>query len=360
MMVIYNLKKWVIKGLCGLTLLLIFQNLFAGKGNSGQIEAPFNLTEIIEKVSHHPIKEGNKIMIKDATYEAYFDESGVILKARNVKNGAKDLFIPINGKPEIEEGKVIYRTKEGEVIFEGRKRGLIFEEKCFNPDSRIINNYSGNVAKLKVGKTCDGLKTGEFLIDTNVVYIPAPYEQSFPSVAFGGTNYLVVWRDSRSGSYDIYGARVSPSGVVLDPAGIAISTATYDQRSPSVAFDGTNYLVVWMDKRNDPNYYDIYGARVSTNGVVLDPDGIPISTAAYAQLFPSVAFDGINYLVVWEDYRSGSSDIYGARVSTSGVVLDPDGIPISTAAYWQYSPSVAFDGTNYLVVWEDHRSGSYD
>src|SRR5262245_12776711 len=71
---------------------------------------------------------------------------------------------------------------------------------------------------------------------------------------------------------------------------------------------------------------------------------------------PAVAFDGTNYLVVWSDSRSGGSDIYGARVSPSGTILDPDGIRITTGAVAHVMPRVSFDGTNYLVVWEEHQS----
>ncbi len=176
-----------------------------------------------------------------------------------------------------------------------------------------------------------------------------------PSVTFDGTNYFVVWQYGRHGySYDIYGARISPSGVVLDPDGIAISTAVNCQVDPSVAFDGTNYFVVWTDTRNST---DIYGARVTQSGTVLDPDGIAISTASNIQRYPSIIFDDTNYLVVWEDFRPGISiNIYGARVAPSGVVLDPDGIAISDTSVGE-RPSVSFGGSNYLVVWNDHRNG---
>ncbi|MEO0098890.1 MAG: hypothetical protein ABIK94_04825, partial [candidate division WOR-3 bacterium] len=188
---------------------------------------------------------------------------------------------------------------------------------------------------------------------------PIPPHQKEPSVAFDGTNYLVVWTDWRNGYYaDIYGARVSPAGIVLDPQGFSISTAEDAQVFPSVAFDGTNYLVVWEDWRNGA-YPHIYGARVSPQGIVLDTNGIPISINASWHVEPSITFDGVNYLVVWADSRASSYDIYGARVSPAGIVLDTKGIPISTAAYSQGCPSVASDGTNYLVVWEDYRSGDY-
>jgi hypothetical protein len=177
-----------------------------------------------------------------------------------------------------------------------------------------------------------------------------------PSVAFDGTNYLVVWQQGHSelsegGGWDIYGARVSPTGAVLDPSGIAISTALHSQQLPKLAFDGVNYLVVWADDRSGSDQ-DIYGARVNPAGVVLDPGGIPISTQANQQSSPSLAFDGAAYLVTWSDRRSNQDyDLYGARVSPAGTVLDPEGLAISIAAHSQLRPSLAFDGANYLVAW---------
>jgi hypothetical protein len=205
------------------------------------------------------------------------------------------------------------------------------------------------------------LREGEFLVDTSFIYISAFSDQRSSAVAFDGTNYLVVWQDSRNDlSYDIYGARVTQSGTILDPIGIPISVAVNSQGVPSVAFDGTNYLVVWADGRTDQG--NIYGARVNQTGVVLDTNGIGIAVAPSGQWYPSVSFDGTNFFIVWEDYRNNINyaDIYGARVTPSGIVLDTSGIPISTTADAQEDPSVAFDGTNYLVVWEDMRSGYWD
>ncbi len=205
------------------------------------------------------------------------------------------------------------------------------------------------------------IKQQEILIDSNVVDTPVDYAEFAPQVAFNGTYYMAVWEDYRNNAdtADIYGARITASGTVLDPLGIPISTAANAQRRPCITSDGNNFFVVWEDYRNNADTADIYGARITASGTVLDPSGIPISTAAYNQLNPEVTSDTNDFFVVWEDYRNNadSADIYGARITASGTVLDPSGIPISTAAYNQLNPDVSFDGTFYMVVWQDYRSG---
>jgi len=201
-------------------------------------------------------------------------------------------------------------------------------------------------------------KGGELLDPSGIEISAAANGQEQPTIAFDGTNYLVVWQDYRNEkmSTDIYAARVSKEGIILDSSGIAISTAVSNQHNQVIAFDGTNYLVVWIDYRNESP--DLYGARVSKDGVTLDENGIAIKITKSGHYFPAIAFDGTNYLVVWEDYYNENSDIYGSRVSKDGVVLDKDDIAISTAANNQECPAIAFDGTNYLVVWQDSRNDS--
>ncbi|MEJ7584631.1 MAG: hypothetical protein WKF43_11225 [Acidimicrobiales bacterium] len=137
---------------------------------------------------------------------------------------------------------------------------------------------------------------------------------------FDGTNSFVVWDDLRSGNWDIYAARINASGTVLNPNGIPLSANAADQTRPTVAFDGTRHLVAWQDERSGIGP-DIYGTRVTTLGLPLNPAGPALSTATGDQEQPAVAFDGTNHLVVWQDHRSGTNfDIYGAGVSTAGTV----------------------------------------
>jgi hypothetical protein len=194
-------------------------------------------------------------------------------------------------------------------------------------------------------------------LDTPGVYVsgPLPANTENPAVAFDGNRYFVTWDDDRYYCPNIYGARLTRQMSVLDTTGICISRsqgAANTQHDPSAAFDGNNYLVAWVDNRNMAGA--VYAARVSPGGVNLDPAGIPVCTLASNRGYPSVAFDGTNYLVTWADgRRSDSADIYATRVTIDGSVLDPQGIPLVVGGDAHTFPMSAFNGTNYLLVWDD-------
>ena len=96
-----------------------------------------------------------------------------------------------------------------------------------------------------------------------------------------------------------------------------------DQDSPEVAFADGVYLVVWEDGRNGLELDDIYGSVVSVTGEVQTPGGVAVCVAPNRQKDPAIASDGTGFMVLWEDARGADLDIYGARINSSGTVLEP-------------------------------------
>ncbi|MBL8923213.1 MAG: hypothetical protein JNJ54_30460 [Myxococcaceae bacterium] len=198
--------------------------------------------------------------------------------------------------------------------------------------------------------------TGAFLDAAPFVVSAAPGNESVPAVAFDGTNYVVAWSDLRTPVAQVYAARVSPAGAVLDPTGLAVtSNPTLPAVAPSIASLDGGSLVVWQAGLSPMNT-DIYGARLSNAGLVLDTTGFPISAAAGTQSGPKVTVHDGDYLVAWTDTRNGNADIFAARVSTSGVVLDALGIGVSLGAQTSDSVSVSSNGSTALFVWRDTRA----
>lgn len=178
--------------------------------------------------------------------------------------------------------------------------------------------------------------------------------QEKPTAASNGSSFLVAWQDSRNAASpyyykDLYGAVVNSSGVVAYPD-IAISVATGDQLNPSIASNASDFFVVWEDCRT--GYPLAYGARVRPIGQVQDASGIQMPATSYYQTGPNVCFGGGNYFVTWSDYYN----ITACRVSTAGSKLDPSGISIDTGSKMKLNPNTCWDSSKYRVVWEDYRS----
>ncbi|WP_225410212.1 immunoglobulin-like domain-containing protein [Stigmatella hybrida] len=200
---------------------------------------------------------------------------------------------------------------------------------------------------------------------------PNALQQQFVVAAGNGIS-LLAWWEVYDDSPRLFGLRVRASdGVALDASPLLINSGNVGVPfDPAVAFDGTNFLVVWT---NYGAYPLIYGARVrASDGVVLDPTPLlisrpPVGPPPYYSSFtiaetPGVAFDGNNYLVVWagvwfvppQGYAYG---IMGTRVSPSnGLPLEATSFPIATMGNGTGQSGtearVAYADGNYLVTWE--------
>jgi len=195
-------------------------------------------------------------------------------------------------------------------------------------------------------------RDGQILTPQGIEVCTTYQYQSSPDVASDGSDYFVVWRnDFEDEPRRVFGARVSGDGAVVDTGGFMLVQGTTSQQHPAVAFDGTNYVVTWLDLDGQ-----VRGTRVSPRGVVLDPDGIDISFGPGVRSDIALASGQGMSLAAWTldlDDRFSDLDIEGVRVNSAGQVLDPEGIDISLGVARQGTPDVASDGRQYFVVWQD-------
>ena len=179
-----------------------------------------------------------------------------------------------------------------------------------------------------------------------------------PFVASSGTNFLMVWPEDASGSYqNISGQLISMNGGLI--GGMIAITGNSEQRSPWPAYGQGKYLVTWDDYGTGPS--SVYGQLISASGALVGGNFL-ISAPANGQSENGArsAFDGTNFLVVWQ-YNStagGNHNVtYGVFVSPSGTMGTPFAIG-QTVSPNRNGASLVFNGTNYLVVWNfDSETG---
>ncbi len=173
--------------------------------------------------------------------------------------------------------------------------------------------------------------------------------------------YLITWDEDTGGDRDILGIIIYADGTA-DPAGEFVITPTAgDQQSAVVAYDTINdrYMVAFMDFSTT---YDLYGQIVAYDGGLVGSD-FEINTDSGDQEYPAIAFnlDYGRFLVTWEDNYLGDYDITAQEVQANGLLLHGAFI-ISPNYADQNNVALTYNDYQgeYIIVWEDERYGSVD
>ncbi|MGA1864876.1 MAG: hypothetical protein ACMUHX_07425 [bacterium] len=271
-------------------------------------------------------------------------------------------------------------TQKTLVIWEDLRNGTISEQTEENNIFKPQAVYNGlDIYGLYIDSNGNPL-TDEFLIAGSGIV----QNVLNADLALGlNGQYLVVWEDEKNIGNDkktnilarFIKYESNPPGAALGQT-MGLLTENKDQILPSVASNGAYYLAVWQDIDDaDPNsgYYNsrIYGKRIDPNGEVYpqspfkffnDNIELKLSDPNINQLFPDVASDGENFLIVWQDSRNLKNkkgyDIYGMRVNINAMAIQYlDSIswevPVCTADGHQIRPGVVWNPQEecFLISW---------
>lgn len=183
---------------------------------------------------------------------------------------------------------------------------------------------------------------------------------SAPVVAFDGTNYLVIWADryvgflddgEDAGMTDIYGRFISPSGEFSGNKFTVVSDAYIKGAVPgAVHFNGSGYFFIYKEDDGNNDEGHEYGIFISKEGEVSE-NPVQITTTDVQDI--ALAFDGTNYLTV---FNVDSKFIYGQFVSTEGTLIGASFLIDNSENYSDDPLSVTFGGHKYLVAFPDDKN----
>ena len=169
------------------------------------------------------------------------------------------------------------------------------------------------------------------------------------AVAFTGRAWLVAWMvGSNAMDMRISMRRLALDGTPLDAQPLDLGPGWY----PALASNGTATILGMTTEQHKAMAvvrFSPEGERIDAQPVVVHPQ------RGYS---PSIATNGRELLMVWETSPIPSPNPYGIiglRFDESGALLDTAPILIATTDLYESKPHVASDGTDFLVVYSRTR-----
>lgn len=176
----------------------------------------------------------------------------------------------------------------------------------------------------------------------------------------GGLNRcLAVWAEKPmgdEGSYELAGQFVNQNGGKTGSR-FTIADQACNEQQPSVATDGVDFLVTWSCGG------EIHARTYKSSYVIEGSDPVRVdSLAGNAQLvdaWPSAAWTGDRYTITWEKETALSNhDIYAAQLAADGAVIAGAAGPLAATSINERAPKIAYlpDTGDSLVVYRSPAS----
>ena len=223
-------------------------------------------------------------------------------------------------------------------------------------------NDSGDIYCQRYDSTTAPIRDNFVVNDDNV----GEGTQSFPAIATDADGgFIIVWQDNRAGFQNrIFAQRYDNSGRSIGfNFSVDEDLSGPEQWSPAVSIAASgDYVIVW--KNGAQENLDIWGKRYKADN---SPVGgyfyVTQDSSGARQFNPSVAHDESGaFVVVWQDDRNGQNDIFfRAYQADGGAMNQPRRIDDNLHAAHHFAPQAVSVGSNdFLIAWDDRRSGLGD
>ncbi len=193
------------------------------------------------------------------------------------------------------------------------------------------------------------------------------HSKEHPSAAMDKEgNFIITWSCCYYGDRvrDIYAQRFSSDGNPLEQTFKVSDYLKYaDHEHPAITIDGKgNFIITWCEA-GDSNK-EIYAQLFSSDGRPIGNNFTVNDDGTYRrQQAPDIAADDSgNFVIVWQDSRYASPDIFAQRYNCDGTPIDINfKVNNDESAALQYYPAISMNKKgNFIISWYDNRNGDYD
>jgi hypothetical protein len=222
------------------------------------------------------------------------------------------------------------------VTFTGENYLVVWSDEKYGP-SNVFHPFAARVTPAGV------------VLDSGTRVSTSSASEYRPNVADDGQRSLVVWSGSSNGAY---GRFVNREGM---PEGDVFQVAPGTASGPNLFFGDTNYIVVWQTGTYPA--LELYGRTVSRSGELGAP--FPLATGSACRRWTALAYDGDNFLAVWMSGENNLPEtIFGQFVANDGSLIGDRFAVSGSSPVIRWWPALAFSDSNCLVAWE--QGSTYD
>jgi hypothetical protein len=214
-----------------------------------------------------------------------------------------------------------------------------------------------------VDNDCNGVVDDGALFvqsDPAVVRISGDIAPASPGgLAFGGGNYAAVYWGSTGGDFQIFSQLLTPSGASVPPGETPLVLNANGASGGPVVWAGDRFGVAWSDPRSGS--YDIFFAGLQPNGAKIAPGDVQLSAASGYSVNPSLAWTGTEFVVAWQDDRSGAFAVLAQRLDGAGTPIGGN-VALTGAStgsgFADESPEIASGLSTLGFAWSHEPTGA--
>lgn len=209
-------------------------------------------------------------------------------------------------------------------------------------------------------EVCDGVDNDcNGIVDDNAIFVPLASDPvrvdsdlapAGPGgLAYSGSVYASVYGGSTPDGFGVFSSMLQPTGEKTMAGEQRVNFKTADASGGPVVWTGDRFGLVWQDRRTSD--YEIFFSVLGEDGGKKFNGDAQLTDAQGFSVNPSLAWNGNEFIIVWQDERLGPFDLFGQRVNNDGAPVGENIQLTFASGLGNESPSVAAGTKSIGVAW---------
>lgn len=182
-----------------------------------------------------------------------------------------------------------------------------------------------------------------------------PTSKALPTISATGSSVHIVWQENRTGDVEIYYKRSTDNGITWE-SDVRLTNNSGVSQDPIIRAEGTSVNVIWRDTRSGT--YEMFYKRSIDGGNTWSSDTMLTAHSTGLASLNSLAIYGSNLHIAWSDTRHNDDYEIFYKRSTNGGISWGEDTRLTNELRISESPSVTCNSSGVHIAWIDLRDSN--